>query len=111
MLRIRLNIYEYCDHWKADIENGLVDTAGEGEGGTNWESGTEMYTSPSVEQTASGKLPYNTGSLAGYSAMTYRGRMGWMGQRITWEGMDVYLELIHSVEQQKPTQYYKATIF
>ena len=29
-----------------------------------------------VEQTASGKLPYNTGSLAGYSAMTEKGRMG-----------------------------------
>ena len=25
-----------------DIENGLVDTAGEGEGGTNWESSIEI---------------------------------------------------------------------
>ena len=27
------------------------------------------------------------------------------------EGIYVYLQLIHSVEQQKPTQYYKAIIF
>ena len=28
----------------ADVENGLVDTAGEGEGGTNGESGIAIYT-------------------------------------------------------------------
>ena len=26
-----------------EVENGLVDTEGKGEGGTNWESGTEIY--------------------------------------------------------------------
>ena len=26
------------------LENGLVDTAGEGEGGTNWESSIDVYT-------------------------------------------------------------------
>ena len=26
------------------VENGLVDAAGEGEGGTNWESGIDIYT-------------------------------------------------------------------
>ena len=30
----------------ADIVNSLVDTAGEGEGGMNWESGMETYTFP-----------------------------------------------------------------
>jgi len=33
-----------------------MDTAGEGEGGTDWESSTETYTLPYVKQTASGKL-------------------------------------------------------
>ena len=28
----------------ADIENGLADTAGEGEGGINWKSNIEPYT-------------------------------------------------------------------
>ena len=29
-----------------DVENGLVDTAREGEGGTNWESSIEIYPLP-----------------------------------------------------------------
>ena len=33
-----------------------MDTAGEEEGGTHWESSTETYTLPYVKQTASGKL-------------------------------------------------------
>ena len=32
--------------WGACIENGLADTVGEGEGGTNWESSIEIYTLP-----------------------------------------------------------------
>ena len=31
-----------------DVENGLVGTAEEGEGGTNWEVGIGMYTPPCV---------------------------------------------------------------
>ena len=33
----------------ADIENGCVDMAGEGEGGTNWEIRTDIYTLPYVK--------------------------------------------------------------
>ena len=33
----------------ADIENGLVDTAGEGEDGMNWECSIETYTLPYVK--------------------------------------------------------------
>ena len=29
-----------------DVENGFVDTVGEGEGGTNWESSIDTYTLP-----------------------------------------------------------------
>ena len=29
-----------------DLEKSLVDTAGKGEGGTNWESSIEIYTLP-----------------------------------------------------------------
>ena len=43
----------------ADIENRLVDTAGEREGGRNWESSTEICTLPYI---TSGKLLYNAGS-------------------------------------------------
>ena len=33
----------------ADVENGLVDTAGEGEGGTNGESGIDIYVPSSAK--------------------------------------------------------------
>ena len=33
----------------ASIDNGLVGTGCEGEGGTNWESSTDRYTLPSVK--------------------------------------------------------------
>ena len=32
-----------------DPENGIVDTAGEGDGGMTWESSIEMYMSPNVK--------------------------------------------------------------
>ena len=54
----------------ADVENGLVDTAGEGESGTNWEIRTDIYTLPRVKQTASGKVLYSTGCSAWRSVMT-----------------------------------------
>ena len=56
----------------ADIENGLVDTAGEGEWGTNLESSIEIYILPCVKQIASGKLLYKRGSSAWCSVMTWR---------------------------------------
>ena len=40
---------------KVYIENRLVDTTGDGVGGTNWESSIETYTLPRVTQAASGK--------------------------------------------------------
>ena len=54
----------------ADVENGLVDTAEQGVGNTNWESSTDIYTLSCVKYITSGKLLYNTGSPAWCSAMT-----------------------------------------
>ena len=48
---------------QAHIENGLVDTAGEGEGGKNREGNIGIYTLPCVKQIVSEKL-YNTGISA-----------------------------------------------
>ena len=45
-----------------DIENRLVDTVGEGESGTNWDSSIETYTLQYVKQIASGNLPYDSRS-------------------------------------------------
>ena len=41
----------------SDIENRLMGTVGEKEGGTNWESSIEIYTLPCVKQIAKAKLP------------------------------------------------------
>ena len=46
----------------ADIENRLVGTAGEQEGGMNSERSTETYALLYVKQIAHGKLLYNIGS-------------------------------------------------
>ena len=43
--------------WDADVENGLVDTAGEGEGGVTWERSTDTNRLPCVKQTAGATLP------------------------------------------------------
>ena len=54
----------------ADREKGCVDTRGDGEGETNWESRIDIYTLLCVEQTARGKLLYSTGSSAWCSVIT-----------------------------------------
>jgi len=46
----------------ADVENGLVDSEGEGEGWMNWESSVESYTLPCVKWIANGRLLYITES-------------------------------------------------
>ena len=53
-----------------DVEDALVDTAEEGEGGTNQERSIDICTVPNGEQIANGKLLYNTGSSAQPALMT-----------------------------------------
>ena len=65
--------------------NRHVDTEGEGEGETSWESSIGMYILLCVKQKASGKLPNGTGSSAQGSVMTHRGKMGWAGERFKRE--------------------------
>ena len=42
----------------------IVDTAWGGERGTNWESGTDLYTLPCIKQIGSWNLLQSTGSSA-----------------------------------------------
>ena len=53
-----------------DVENGLVDVAGEGESGMNGESGISIYTLPRVKWAAGEKFLYKRGSSAWHSVMT-----------------------------------------
>ena len=58
------------------IENGLVDTVGEGESGTNGESSTNIYTLSHVRRISGKKLLYSKGSPVWCSAMIWRDGMG-----------------------------------
>ena len=83
-----------------DVENGLVDTAVEGEDGTNCEINIEKYTLPRIKYIASGKLLYNTGSSTWCYMMTLRGGTG--GRVVGTfkrERIYVYLRLIHIIVQ------------
>ena len=96
----------------AGVETGFVDTEGNGEGGRT-EGVALTYTLPCVSR-------YPEGSCciiqeAQHSALRRpRGVRRWgggrIGQRIK-ERIHVYLQLIHMVVWQKPTQHCKAIIF
>ena len=69
------------------MENGLVDTVGEGDSGTNGESSINIYTLSCVKQIADKKLLYNAGSPAWLSG-SLRG-VGWEEETEAQEGGDV----------------------
>ena len=53
-----------------DVQNGPVDTVGEGEGWMNWKIGCDINTLPPVKYRPSGNLLYSTWSSARWSVMT-----------------------------------------
>ena len=59
-----------------DVENGYVDTVGDGESGTNRECNINIYALLCVEWLAGEKLLYNTGDL-------------WSPREVGWEGIEV----------------------
>ena len=108
-------IYFQGSSGDADIENRLMDTVGEGEGGTNWESSPETYALPYTKQIAFGNLLHDRGSSTWNSVTTWRGA-GWDGvgdDREVQEGEDICIPVTGSSWQKycKATQYGKAIIF
>ena len=103
-------LYPFICRWTSrlppctDVENRPVDTAGEGEGGTNWESNIDIYKLLCVKYITRGKLLYSTGSPAWHSVMTWGSRVGdgRRGGRLKRDRMYIY---------QKPTQHCKAISF
>ena len=71
----------------ADVENGLVDTVGEGESGMNEESSINIYTLSSIGWTAGEKLLCSTGSPVWPS--WWPEGMGWREERESREGGEV----------------------
>ena len=87
-----------------------MDTAGEGEGGTNWETGIETYTRQCVKQLASGKLLRNTRNSTWCPVTMKRGGLEWgVGGRFKKKTY-VYLWLICTAVWQKSAQHCKAII-
>ena len=74
------------------VENGLVGTAEESEGGMNGESSNDIYILSCAKQTVSGKLLNNTGSPARCSVTTWRGGVGG-GQGASREGIYIDTKL------------------
>ena len=100
----RKKIYLHGRNRDTDIENRLIGTVVEGEGGTNWESGNDICALPRVKQTAS-----ESHCVAQWARRSGHPQ-GWAGRRQgeSREGRDVYLWLILGVVRQKPTQHCKA---
>ena len=92
------------------MDKQILVGAGEGEDGTNGETGIDIITLPCVAQVAIGHLLHSTESSSRCSVTTYRSGMGAVGERLTWEGIYVYIQLIHFVVQQELTQHCKAVM-
>ena len=79
---------------EADVESGLVHTAGEGEGGMNWESSTNICTLSCTN----GRCCVARGAQLGALWWPKWVGWGWMGGRLKRKGICVYLQLIRVVE-------------
>ena len=77
------------------IENRLVDTEQEGEGGMNWESSTETYASPFVRSIANGSVCITQGAPCG--PLWQPGGWDWVGsEREVQEGGDICILMTDS---------------
>ena len=79
-----------------DVQNSLLDSVGEGEGGMNWENGIETCIMSYMKGIASPGLMHNTGCLRlVHSGMTQRDGTGREGKGGSGWGTLVYPWWIH----------------
>ena len=83
------------------LSNPKLQTHWEGEGGMNWESGTETHTLLYVKLDSHWKLLHDAGSSNLVLWDNLEGRDG-VGGRLKREGIYVYLCFIHIDKWQKP---------
>ena len=83
-----------------------MDTAGEAEGGANWESSIDTYSLPYVKYIANEKF-YKQGAQLGTQWQPRGVGLGGGGREFKRKGTYVYLWLIHTVVGQKPMQHCK----
>ena len=84
-------------------ENRPVDTAGEGEGGANWEGSIEAYTLPAVKQTDSGSLLYDAESSNSVLCDNLEGWDGVGSGREVQEGGNIYILMTDSCQYMAET--------
>ena len=72
----------------ADIENGVMDTAGEGNGRSNWESCLGIHTVSGVKQTVSGSGRITQGAQP--AALWWTGGVGLRGGEVQGERIYIY---------------------
>ena len=94
---------------EAAVQNGHLDTVGEGEGRTNWKIMIDMYTLPHIEWERSGNLPLEHREL---SSGLCNDPDGWQreagGGKEAREGGSMCTHVyIHIFEQQKLTHIVK----
>ena len=94
---------------ETDMKNRLMDTAGDGEGGMNWENSTELYTLSYVKWQLVGSCCITQGALPG-ALWLPRGMGWWGGGRFKREGIYVYDWFTLLYGRKKPTQQCKALI-
>ena len=68
-----------------DVQNRLLDSVGEGEGGMIWENSIETYILSSVKQIASSGWMHETSAQGWYTGMTQRDGMG---RKVVWGVQD-----------------------
>ena len=81
---------------EADIGDRLVDTVGEGDGGTTWESSVETYSLPYVNYIAGGNLLSDTGSSSPVLCGDLQRWDGVGGGREVKEGGDICVPMADS---------------
>ena len=89
----------------------ILDTVGDGEGGTTWEHGIETHVSPHVTQIASGRSVYEAGRpkpVLCDSPERWGGEGP--GRGASEEGTHAYLTPIHVDVWHKPSHYCEAII-
>ena len=75
-----------------DVQNSLLDSVGEGEGGMIWENGIETYILSYVKQIASPGLMHDTGCSG---LVHWDDPEGWDGEGL-WEGGSGWGTHVHS---------------
>ena len=90
-----------------DIENKLMVTKGEAEGGINQEYVINRYILPYIKQINNKDLLYSTGNYIQYLVINYNGKESKVKK---YRYIHIYVPPNHFAVYLKPTKYCKSTV-